>query len=158
MTAVQNEPGTALAATRQLDGLALLEAVKRGEAPPPPVARLLGFEIRTLDRGSAAFAMTPTDDHYNGLGMVHGGISATLLDTAIGCSVQTRLPAGTGYTTLDLSVRYLRPVTTDTGRIVATAHVVHLGRRTATAEATLTQQATGRLLATATSSLLVVQP
>jgi uncharacterized protein (TIGR00369 family) len=141
---------------REYDGISFLQAIKSGELPPPPIAELLGFDIRTVEPGQVTFAMQPRLEHYNPLGMVHGGVSATLLDTAVGCAVQTRLPRGTGYTTLDLQVRYLRPVSVRTGTVLATGTVVHLGRRTATAEARLVQADTGRLLATATSSLLVM--
>lgn len=142
----------------QYDGLEFLAAIKRGELPAPPIAQLLGFEIATLATGEVTFALTPTEALYNPIGTVHGGVHATLLDTVMGCAVQTRLPRGTSYTTLDLSVRYLRAVTTDTDTVIATGWVVHLGRRTATAEATLKQQSSGLLLATATSTLLVSRP
>lgn len=142
----------------QYDGLEFLAAIKRGELPPPPIAQLLGFDIQTVEAGEVTFTLTPTEQLYNPIGMVHGGVHATLLDTVMGCAVQTRLPKRTAYTTLDLSVRYLRPVTTDTDTVVATGRVVHLGRRTATTEATLKQQSSGLLLATATSTLLVTRP
>lgn len=139
------------------DGLEFLAAIKSGELPPPPIADLLGFEIRDLRPGEVTFVMEPTERHYNPIGSVHGGVVATLLDTVMGCAAQTRLPRGVGYTTLDLSVRYLRPVTTRTGTVVAVGTTVHVGRRTATAEARLLQQDTGFLLATATSTLLVMR-
>lgn len=138
------------------DGLAFLQAIKDGELPPAPIAELLGFEIRDLAKGHISFAMTPQEKHYNPIGMVHGGVTATLLDTVMGCALHTVLPQGTGYSTLDISVRYLRPLTVQTGTVIATGTLVHNGRRTATAEATLVDTAMGRLLATATSTLLVV--
>jgi uncharacterized protein (TIGR00369 family) len=138
------------------DGLAMLVAIRDGELPPPPVADLLGFEIRALAPGEVTFAMQPSLEHYNPIGMVHGGIAATLLDTVMGCAVHTLLPAGVGYSTLDISVRYLRPITVDTQTVVATGTVVHHGRRTATAEGRIVAADTGRLLATATSTLLVI--
>jgi uncharacterized protein (TIGR00369 family) len=140
------------------DGLAMLEAIRTGELPPPPIADLLGFEIRALAPGEVTFAMEPTLQHYNPIGMVHGGVAATLLDTVMGCAVQTVLPSGVLYSTLDISVRYLRPVTVETGTILATGTVVHHGRRTATAEGRVVSADTGRLLATATSTLLLTRP
>jgi len=140
------------------DGLGFLEAIKRGELPAPPIADLLGFEIRTLRTGEVTFAVTPTEQHYNPIGMVHGGVTATLLDTVMGCAVQTRLPQGTGYSTLDISVRYLRPLTAQTGVVLATGTVVHLGLRTATAEAKVVTAEGGVLLATGTSTLMVIRP
>jgi uncharacterized protein (TIGR00369 family) len=103
------------------------------------------------------FTLTPKLTHYNPIGTVHGGVAATLLDTAMGCAVQTLLRSGDGYTTLDLSVRYLRPITVQTRTVVATGSVVHRGRRTATAEGDIVAADTGKVLATATSTLLLVQ-
>ena len=140
------------------DGLSFLKAIQSGELPPAPIGDLLGLEVREVDRGRVVFALTPQEKHYNPIGMVHGGVTATLLDTVMGCALHSTLPEGTGYSTVDISVRYLRPVTVQTGVVIATGTLVHRGRRTATAEATLVEASTGRLLATATSSLLVLQP
>lgn len=140
------------------DGLAFLAAMRDGDLPPAPIAALLGFEIRDLGAGRVAVTMTPDEHHYNPIGMVHGGVIATLLDTVMGCALHTTLARGSGYSTLDISVRYLRPVNVQTGPVVATGTLVHSGRRTATAEATLHDTTLGRLLATATSTLLVTAP
>lgn len=139
-------------------GLAFLEAIRTGELPPAPIATLLGFEIRSIEEGTVTFALTPGEQHYNPIGMVHGGVAATLLDTVMACAVHTLLPAGVGYSTLDISVRYQRAVTVDTGTVVATGTVLHAGRRTATAEGRLVAEATGKLLASSTSTVLVVTP
>ena len=139
------------------DGLALLEAIRDGELPPPPIADLMGFEIRELAPGEVSFSMVPSLEQYNPIGMVHGGVAATLLDTVMGCAVHTLLPKGVGYSTLDISVRYLRPITVETRTVVATGTVVHHGRRTATAEGRIVAADTGQLLATATSTLIVVR-
>ena len=138
------------------DGLSFLQAIASGELPPPPVGALLGFTLRDVARGSVTFAMTPEDRHYNPIGMVHGGVTATLLDSAMGCALQSVLPAGVGYSTLDISVRYIRPITVRTGNVVATGTLVHKGRRTATAEARLVDEVLGQVYATATSTLLVL--
>jgi uncharacterized protein (TIGR00369 family) len=143
-------------ASTRSDGLAFLEAIRDGELPPPPIAELLGFRIHDLRPGAVTFALDPAEKHYNPLGMVHGGVAATLLDTVMACAVQSQLPAGVGYTTLDLNVRYVRPVTVETGTVLATGKVLHLGRRTATAEAELTAAHSGALLAHSTSTLLVL--
>jgi uncharacterized protein (TIGR00369 family) len=142
---------------REYDGLAMLEAIRDGALPPPPVADLLGFEIRKLAPGTVTFAMRPTLEHYNPIGMVHGGVAATLLDTVMGCAVHTLLPRGVGYSTLDISVRYIRPITVETHTVLATGTVVHHGRRTATAEGRIVAADTGQLLATATSTLMVLR-
>ena len=139
-------------------GLDFLDAIRRGELPPAPIADLLGFQIRDLRPGEVSFVMEPDERHYNPIGSVHGGVAATLLDTVMGCALHTRLPQGVGYTTLDISVRYLKPMSVQTHTVVATGTVVHLGRRTATAEARLVQEETGALLATATSTLLLMRP
>ena len=139
------------------DGLAMLEAIRAGELPPPPIAQLMGFEIRELAPGAVTFAMQPTLQQYNPIGMVHGGVAATLLDTVMGCAVHTLLPKGVGYSTLDVSVRYLRPITVETGIVLATGRVVHHGRRTATADGRIVAADDGRLLATATSTLMVLR-
>ena len=138
------------------DGLDFLDAIRSGELPPPPVAELLGFTIRDVAPGTVTFAMTPDERHYNPIGTVHGGVTATLLDSAMGCALQSVLPAGVGYSTLDISVRYLRPITVRTRTVVATGTLVHKGRRTATAEAQLVDETLGQLLATATSTLMVL--
>jgi uncharacterized protein (TIGR00369 family) len=142
----------------EYDGLSFLEAIRAGELPPAPIGELLGFSVGEVERGRVVFVMEPQEKHYNPIGMVHGGVTATLLDTVMGCAVHSTLPQGVGYSTLDISVRYLRPVTVATGTVVATGNLVHSGRRTATAEARLVDESTGQLLATATSTLLVFRP
>ena len=137
------------------NGIAFLAAIKSGELPPPPIAALLGFEIRDIAAGEVTFALDPSLEHYNPLGMVHGGVAATLLDTVMGCALHTLVPQGTGYSTLDISVRYLRPMSVETHTVLATGTVLHKGRRTATAEARLVAADTGKLIATGTSTLLI---
>src|SRR5439155_25383170 len=93
---------------------------------------------------------------YNPIGSVHGGVAATILDSALGCAIHTTLPAGVGYTTSDLQVRFVRALSADTGRVAAEGSVVHAGRRLATAEAKLYAQASGKLLAHATTSCIIL--
>jgi uncharacterized protein (TIGR00369 family) len=140
------------------DGRSFLDAIRTGELPAPPVADLLGFTIREVADGRVVFELEPQEKHYNPIGMVHGGVIATLLDSAMGCALHSTLPQGVGYSTMDISVRYLRPVTVQTRMLVAVGTVVHQGRRTATAEARLVDDNVGQLYATATSTLLVVRP
>lgn len=148
------DPAATIAALAGRSGLELLAAIGTGELPPPPVMVTLGIEPVDFGEGRAVFALDPQEMHYNPLGTVHGGVLATLLDSATGCAVHSILPAGTGYTTLDLNTRYLRPVSIDTGRITVTGTVLSSGSRTALAEAKLTD-ASGRLLAHATSTCLI---
>jgi uncharacterized protein (TIGR00369 family) len=151
------DPAAIAAAGASMSGAEFFAAVAEGAIPPPPVMRALDFSGVSFTQGSAAFRVTPQEFHYNPLGTVHGGVFATLLDSACGCAVHTMLPAGVFYTSLDLSVKFLRPVTVDTGPITAEATVVHLGRRTALAEGRITDAA-GKVYVTATSSCLVMRP
>ena len=140
-----------------LSGLEFFTAMAEGRVSPPPILNTLGFEGVTFREGHVEFRLTPEEFHYNPIGSVHGGVFATLLDSACGCAVHTRLPAGVFYTSLDLSVKFLRPVSTATGPITAVGSVVHLGRRTALAEGRLVDTA-GKVYATATSSILLIRP
>ncbi len=148
------DPGPTAAAVGVRSGAELLAAMASGELPPPPVMRTLGIEALVFEVGRAVFALDPSEMHYNPLGSVHGGVIATLLDSAAGCAVHSVLPAGVGYTSVDLSTKYLRPVTSSTGRVLAEGTVIARGSRTALAEARLTDER-GKLLAHATSTCLL---
>jgi uncharacterized protein (TIGR00369 family) len=121
------------------------------------ITSTLGIDLVEMKDGHAVFVGTPGREVYNPIGMVHGGYAATLLDSACGCAVHTRLGPGEGYSTLELKVAYHKAITDGTGEVRADGRVVSLGRRVAFAEATLTDSA-GRLLASATSTLLVMRP
>jgi uncharacterized protein (TIGR00369 family) len=140
-----------------MSGAEFFAAITAGTIPPPPIMRALDFDSVSFGDGSAVFRLTPREFHYNPIGTVHGGVFATLLDSACGCAVHTRLPAGVFYTSLDLSLKFLRPVTVETGPVIAEGTVVHLGRRTALAEARLTDAA-GKVYVAATSSCLLLRP
>jgi uncharacterized protein (TIGR00369 family) len=147
----------AAAATGELSGLELLEKMSRGELPPPPIASTLGFDGFTVGPGWARFALTPGEHHYNPIGSVHGGVAATMLDSAMGCAVHTTLEAGVRYTTVDLSVTFVKALTADTGPIRCEGRVIHTGSRVATAEGRITD-AHGRLYASGTTTCLVIRP
>jgi uncharacterized protein (TIGR00369 family) len=135
----------------------MLQAMTRGEVARPPIADTLGFdEFEILDKGRCVFFMRAQEFHYNPIGTVHGGVIATLLDSAAGCAVHSTLPAGWGYTTLDLTTKYLRPATVDSGQLRAEGSVIHRGRTTALAEARLFDER-DRLLAYASSSCLLFE-
>src|SRR4029453_1428110 len=102
---------------------------------------VLGMELEELDEGRVVFGLTPADAHTNPMGMVHGGIAATLLDSAMGCAVHSTLGPGLGFTTLELHVHYTRGVAPGSGRLRAEGTVVHRGRRVATAEGRVTDEA-----------------
>lgn len=148
------DPAVSAAAVGRYSGLDFLREVQAGRLPAPPVAATLGMTLEEVEHGRAVFALVPGEEHYNPIGSVHGGVYATLLDSAAGCAVQSVLPPAMGYTSLDLNVKFLRPVTVDTGRIRAVGTVLNSGRRTALAQAELLDAA-GRLLAHTTSSCLL---
>src|SRR5215203_2660636 len=131
-----------------------IRLIFEGELPPPPIAQLMGFRGVEFDEGRAVFEMTPGRQHYNPIGTVHGGVALTLLDSAMGCAVHTTLPAGVGYTTLEVKTNFVRPITAETGLIRCEGHVIHSGSRIATAEGKLTD-ADGKLLAHGTTTCLI---
>ncbi|MDN4162557.1 PaaI family thioesterase [Nocardioides abyssi] len=137
-----------------MTGYELLMAMRDGLLPPAPIAETLGMADFDGEPGSISVTLHPEHRHYNPLGTVHGGVISTLLDTAAACSVHSLLAAGEGYTSLDLTVKFLRPATVDSGRLRAVGTVVHRGRRTALAEAQLFD-ARDRLVAHATSSCMI---
>ena len=137
-------------------GLELMQAMSAGELPAPPIMQLIGLASLRAEEGSVTVELVPHEIHYNPLGTVHGGVISTLLDTAAACTVHTTLPAGIGYTSLDLNVKFLRPVTIASGRLTCTGAILQRGRRTALAEARLTDTQ-GRLLAHATSSCMIFE-
>jgi uncharacterized protein (TIGR00369 family) len=151
------DPASTAAAARELDGAEFLQAILDGSLPGAPIAHTLDFQPVSVTPGAMIFEFTPAEFHYNPIGSVHGGMIATLCDSACGCAVQSLLPAGTYYTSLDLSVKFLRPVTAATGPMTCEATVTHLGGRSALAEARLTD-ADGKLYASATSSCMIFRP
>jgi len=149
-----DDPRAFAAAPPGLTGLEVLQLMISGELPSPPVMRLLDMQDFQASHGRVVVTMRAQEFHYNPLGGVHGGVLATLLDTGAGCAVHSTLPAGVGYTSLDLTTKFLRPVTVESGLLTCEGIVLSQGRRTALAQATLTDEA-GRLVAHATSSCLL---
>jgi uncharacterized protein (TIGR00369 family) len=159
LTVRWSDPAELEAAGLEMSGLEFWRAIAAEELPPPPIAKLMGFaEIAEVDEGRVSFAGTPSEAVYNPIGVVHGGYASTLLDSAVGCAVHTTLPPGTGYTTLELKVNFVRPITARTGRVLATGTVIHRGGKVATAEGRLVEEATGKLLAHATTTCLILRP
>ena len=151
-----SDPAADAADLRHLSGLELLQAMTRGEVPAPPIMHTIGADRLEAEEGRVTVLLHPQEYHYNPLGTVHGGVIATLLDTAAACSVHTTLPAGVGYTSLDLNVKFLRPVTLSSGQLRCEGAVLQRGRRTALAEARLYDGA-GKLVAHATSTCLIFE-
>ena len=138
-----------------VSGLEFLQRIVRGELPAPPFARLLNFDLVEVSEGHAVFAVDPEEYHYNPIGVVHGGLAATLLDSAMGCAVHSKLPPGAGYTTLEIKVNFIRAMTGETGRVRCEAKIVHSGARTATAEGRIVDEA-GKLYAHGTTTCLIL--
>ena len=141
-----------------LSGLEQLRAVFDTSQPEraPGIGKTMGFSMLEIEEGRVVFGGDPDERVYNPIGTVHGGYAATLLDSAVGCAVHSKLKAGQGYTTLELKVAYHRAMTKDTGPVRAEGVVVKMGSRAAFAEGRITDAA-GRLYATATSTLLVFE-
>ncbi|MGD0882683.1 MAG: PaaI family thioesterase [Acidimicrobiales bacterium] len=149
------DPSVTAAAAPATSGLDFLRTLRDGGLPRPPMAALLGMGIREVEPGRVVFEYEPDESVYNPIGMVHGGVVCTLADTVIGCAVHTTLGPGVGYTSIDLQVGYLRPLTVATGVVVATGLVVKPGRRVAFARAEVAD-AGGRLLAEASGTCLII--
>lgn len=157
LTVSWEDPQALLAAGRGLSGLEYLQKILAGELPRPPMGALMNFDLVELSEGHAVFAVKPAEYHYNPIGVAHGGLAATLLDSAMGCAVHSTLPAGTSYTTLEIKVNFVRAMTTETGRVRCEAKLIHLGGRTATAEGRIVDEA-GKLYAHGTTTCLVFRP
>ncbi len=139
-----------------MTGLEVMRWVQRERpAEVPSIGRLLGMRFDEVEHGRVVVSLDTRADFANPLGSVHGGIAATLLDSAMGCAVHTTLPAGVGYTTLELKVNYIRAARTDGQTLTAEGTVIHAGRRTATAEGRVLDEQ-GKLIAHATTTCLVV--
>ena len=148
------DPRPGAMAAREMSGLEFLQAILRGEQPAAPIAELMGFDALEVEKGRVVFACTPAEYHYNPIGTVHGGMVCTLADSAMGCAVHSTLPAGVGYTTLELKVNLLKAITVETGRLLCEGTTISVGRRAATAEARLTDES-GRLYAHATTTCMI---
>ena len=149
----QDPMQTALAGRGRV-GLDFLESMIAGEVPPPPIANLLGMSLVEVEHGRAVFTLTPDESMYNPIGVVHGGIVCTLLDSALGCALHTTLPAGKGYTSVEIKVNYLKGVTPESRLLTATGRVVRAGARVGFTEGEVLD-ASGALVATASSTLLL---
>jgi uncharacterized protein (TIGR00369 family) len=155
LTVSWSDPHALTQAGRVMTGLEFLRAIRDGRLPSPPMAELLGFRLVEVDPGHAVFEVLPGERHYNPIGVVHGGLAMTLLDSAMGCAVQTQVPAGAAYATLEAKTNLTRAITSATGNLRAIGKLVHMGSRVATAEARLVD-GEGRLYAHATTTCMVL--
>lgn len=145
---------TPLEQVRKMSGLEFLQAWVDGKLPSPPIGRVFDFEVAAVEKGRVVFAGTPDARFYNPIGTVHGGYGATLLDSCMACAVHSTLEPGQGYTTLEIKINYVRPMSETTGRVEAVGKVVHAGRQVATAEGWL-RDAQGRILAHGSTTCMV---
>jgi uncharacterized protein (TIGR00369 family) len=137
-------------------GIDFVRGIFAGELPAPPIMENIGPFDSTAEPGVVVMRSIPGLRHYNPIGSVHGGYAATLLDSAMGLAVHSMLPAGTGYTTLEFKVSFIRGMTKDTGTVRTEGRILNLGRRAATAEARITDSG-DRLLAHATTTCLIFE-
>jgi uncharacterized protein (TIGR00369 family) len=142
---------------RSLSGLEFFQKLLRGEVAPPPMLELMNIRIVEVEAGRVVFAAEAEERFYNGTGVAHGGFAATLLDTALGCAINSTMPAGRRFTTLELKINLTRPLTHQVGTLRCEAKVVHVGGRTATSEGRITDR-NGKLYAHGTTTCIVVEP
>jgi uncharacterized protein (TIGR00369 family) len=154
-TVTWDDPLPAARAGALLSGIEYLRGIAQGTFPPPPIALLLGFTLEEVDEGRVVFTAEPGEHHYNPIGVVHGGLAATLLDSAMGCAVHSLLPRGRAYTTLEIKVNYVRAIRRESGRLRASGSVVHMGGKIATAEGRIVD-ASGQLCAHATTTCILL--
>jgi uncharacterized protein (TIGR00369 family) len=151
------DPVALHAAGAALPGRAFLTAILEGRLPPPPMAALIGAELVSVGDGDVVFRCTPDESTYNPLGIVHGGLLCTLLDSAAGCAVHTLLPAGAGFSSIEIKVSFLKPLRASAGEIEVYGQALKVGRRVAFAEAHA-EDSRGELVGHATTSLAITRP
>lgn len=153
-TVTWHDPMATAEAGARMSGLDYLTAVAEGRLPGSPIGGLMEFGLTSVTEGEVVFTCRPDESSYNPIGVVHGGLVCTLLDSVTACAVHSTLPLGTGYTSLDISVSYLRPVTRETGLLTARGWVTRAGRRAAFSEGEV-RDPQGKVVATAKSTCLV---
>ena len=139
---------------RSMSGLDVLREMLADRMPAPPIGRMMQFTLAEADQGRAVFTCSPSQEHYNPTGSVHGGLAGTLLDSCMGCAVMTTLPMGFASTTLEYRVHLVRAMSDKTGPVRAEGTVVHAGRQVATAEGRIIG-ADGKLYAHGTTTCLI---
>ena len=155
LTVSWQDPRTLADAARSMAGIDFLRAIAEGRLRQPAIAELLGFRLVEVRPGEAVFEAVPGEHHYNPIGVVHGGLAMTMLDSCMACAVQTQVPGGSGYTTLEAKINLVRPITSATGKLRAIGRTIHVGSRIGTAEGRL-EDASGKLYAHATTTCMVL--
>jgi uncharacterized protein (TIGR00369 family) len=150
------DPMVGASKAMQMSGLEYLQAMDAGQIPFPPILHTLDFKVVSAEKGQVIFSFEPQEFHYNPIGSVHGGVITAILDSAMGCTLQTLLPAGTGYTTLELKVNFLKAVNMKSGVLKAVGRIINAGSRTALVEAQLVDD-NGKLFAHAVSTCLILK-
>ena len=157
MSADTTSPAGLFEIRRRLSGIEVFRKMIAGELPPPPLVVLLGLRLVEAEPGRVVFTGTAREEFYNGMGVAHGGFAATLLDSALGCAINTMMEAGRSFTTIDLQIHYTRPLRREAGELRCEAHVVHVGSRTATSEGRIVDAA-GKVYAHGTTTCILVEP
>ena len=150
-------PSGLLEIRRRLSGLEFFQKMIAGEVPPPPLVALLGLKLVEAEAGRVTFTGVAREEVYNGMGVAHGGFAASMLDSALGCAINTAMPAGRVFTTIDLQIHYTRALRREAGELRCTATVVHVGSRTATSEGRIVD-ANGKVYAHGTTTCILVEP
>jgi uncharacterized protein (TIGR00369 family) len=150
-----SDPEAWVRAAREMSGLEFLTEIAAGRIPPAPISGVLDFRLASVSHGEAVFEFRPSARFYNPIGTVHGGVAATLLDSALSCAVHSTLARGIGYTTAEVKVNFVRPIDAQTGVLRCEGKIIHVGRRVATAEARLLD-AEGKLYAHAVGTCIVL--
>ena len=157
VTVTWKDPMQLAQAARGMAGIDFLRGVRDGTIQAAPIQELIGMQLAEVEPGRAVWEVVPAEQHYNPIGVVHAGIAATLLDSAMACAVHSTIPLGKGYTTLEFKLNLVRAVTIKSGRLRAIGKVVHGGKTTATAEGRL-EDAAGALYAHATTTCIILGP
>jgi uncharacterized protein (TIGR00369 family) len=154
---VDEELGSPDPPRRTMSGIEYLRKLMTGELPPSGMVQLLGLKLVEVSEGRAVFTVQPDEPHYNGLGIAHGGLAATMLDTALGCAINSMMPAGKTFTTLEMKINYVRPIKRERGELRCEANVIHAGGRVATAEGRIIDE-DGKLYAHGTATCILFRP
>jgi uncharacterized protein (TIGR00369 family) len=156
MTTTDDGSASLAAIRRGLSGLEFFREMMAGRIPPPPMVRLLGLRLVEVDEGRVVFTGAAAPDYYNGMGVAHGGWAATLLDSALGCAINSAMPAGRSFTTLELKINYTRPLRHEVGEVRCEATLIYAGNRTATAEGRVVGP-DGKIYAHGTTTCILVE-